>query len=205
MIIGITGGTGCGKTTALKAIQAMGGTVLDCDAIYHQLLKTDAALINAIADRFPTTVTQGVLDRKALGRIVFADAVALKDLNAITHIAVKAEVLRQLERKPALAAIDAIGLFEGGLAELCQLTVAITAPESSRLTRLMSRDGITREYALSRIAAQPSNEEFAKRCDYTLVNQGTQEEFYQECLGFFQKVAIIEENMKTDGRKHYDN
>ena len=80
MIIGITGGTGCGKTTALEVIRDLGGIVLDCDAIYHELLKTDAALLNAIEDRFPGTVIQGTLDRKKLGSIVFADQQALLDL-----------------------------------------------------------------------------------------------------------------------------
>ena len=194
MIIGITGGTGCGKTTALKAISALGGTVLDCDAIYHRLLETDTALRQAIETRFPGTVVNGVLERKKLGNIVFADKAALQDLNAITHKAVKAEVLRQLAPQPALAAIDAIGLFESGLSELCQLTVAVTAPENVRIARLMARDSVSRKYALARIAAQPTCEEFSALCDYTLFNNGTQEEFYQKCLGFFKKMAIIKEN-----------
>ena len=79
MIIGITGGTGCGKTTLLNQIRQLGGTVLDCDAIYHRLLATDDFLLQAIEDRFPGTVIQGALDRKKLGSIVFADDQALLD------------------------------------------------------------------------------------------------------------------------------
>ena len=194
MIIGITGGTGCGKTTALKAIEALGGLVLDCDAIYHNLLQTDNALLSAIENRFPGTVIGGELDRKALGKIVFSDKAALQDLNAITHSAVKAEVLRQLPKDGTFVAIDAIGLFESGLSELCKLTVAITAPKEARLSRLMARDGISREYALARIDAQPTNEAFSCLCDYTLENNSSPEEFYEKCLGFFRKWAIIEEN-----------
>ena len=194
MIIGITGGTGCGKTTALQAVQALGGITLDCDAIYHNLLETDKRLLAAIEDRFPGTVENGALNRKALGNIVFSDKRALQDLNAITHQAVKEEVLRQLPKDNKLAAIDAIGLFESGLSELCKLTVAITAPEKDRLARLMTRDSISREYAQARLTAQPSNEEFSFLCDYTLENSGSPEEFYEKCLGFFRKWAIIEEN-----------
>ena len=135
MIIGITGGTGCGKTTLLNLIRENGGLVLDCDAIYHELLKTDTSLLNAIEGRFPGTVAHGELQRKNLGAIVFADPKALLDLNAITHKAVKDEVLRRLENKPQLAAIDAIALHEGGLAELCDVTVAITAPTEERVKR----------------------------------------------------------------------
>ena len=70
MIIGITGGTGCGKTTLLKLLADRGYTVLDCDAIYHQLLKTDKKLLSAIESRFPGTVICGELHRKELGKIV---------------------------------------------------------------------------------------------------------------------------------------
>ncbi len=191
MIIGITGGTGCGKTTALGVIQELGGVVLDCDAIYHRLLQTDKALLAAIENRFPGTVTEGSLDRKKLGAIVFSDPEALLDLNRITHGAVKQEVLRLLDPEPRLAAIDAIGLFEGGLAELCQLTVAVTAPEEVRIARLMERDHITAEAANARIAAQLPQEEFVKRCDHHLENNGTQSQFRDKCLAFFRGLGIM--------------
>ena len=96
MIIGITGGTGCGKTTLLNLIGEKGGLILDCDAVYHNLLRTDASLLAAIEHRFPGVVEEGGLNRKKLGAIVFADEKALLDLNSITHAAVKREVLRQL-------------------------------------------------------------------------------------------------------------
>ena len=128
MIIGITGGTGSGKTTLLNELKKLSALVLDCDEIYHQLLATDPALLAAIEARFPGTVENGQLQRKNLGTIVFSDENALLDLNRITHAAVKQEVLRQLQSNPALAAIDAIALFESGLDALCDVTVAVTAP-----------------------------------------------------------------------------
>lgn len=191
MIIGITGGTGCGKTTALNILRDAGALVLDCDKIYHGLLQTDKAMLTAISQRFPGAVTDGVLDRKKLGSVVFTDSNALVDLNRITHAAVKREVVSMLSSAPKLAAIDAIGLFEGGLAELCQVTVAITAPVEDRVKRLTARDGITQAYARSRIAAQRSAEEFSALCDYTLENNGTQEEFKVKCLAFFAQLGII--------------
>lgn len=195
MIIGITGGTGCGKTTALNAIRQLGGTVIDCDAVYHKLLQTDKTLLQAIEDRFPGTVIDGALARKKLGTIVFADKDALADLNRITHSAVRQEVLHILKKKPSLAAVDAIELFDGGLAQLCDVTVAVTAPEEDRITRLQIRDGISREYAISRIRAQKSREYFQEKCDYILENNGTQEAFAEKCLAFFRKLIIIKENL----------
>ena len=191
MILGITGGTGCGKTTLLSAIEEMGGMILDCDAIYHELLTSDAALLAAIEARFPGTVENGVLQRKKLGAIVFSDAQALDDLNAITHSAIRAEVLRRLECKPALAAIDAIALFESGLAELCHKTVAVTAPTEERVQRLMARDGITEEYARKRICAQHDESWFRSRCDYILENKGTRKQFQDKCLAFLRESAIM--------------
>ena len=194
MILGITGGTGCGKTTLLNCIAERGGLILDCDAIYHDLLRTDPALLSAIEARFPGTVENGALQRKKLGNLVFSDEKALEDLNAITHGAVKAEVLRRLSEKPRLAAIDAIALFEGGLATLCDITVAVTAPEEARIQRLMVRDGIGRDYAKRRITAQKSAEWFRERCDYCLENNGTQADFQKTCLAFLRKLGIMEAN-----------
>ena len=188
MILGITGGTGCGKTTLLKEIEKRGGLVLDCDAVYHELLTRDMDLLNAIELRFPGVVVDKKLERKKLGAIVFADEAALKDLNAITHGAIKAEIVRRLSENPALAAIDAIALFEGGLAELCDATVAITAPREDRIERLMARDGISREYAENRINAQKSEDWFREMCGHTLNNNGTQEEFREKCSEFLDSL-----------------
>ena len=142
MIIGITGGTGCGKTTLLDAIRQAGGMILDCDAIYHQLLKNDAQLLQTIENRFPGVVENGQLQRKKLGQIVFADENALQDLNRITHGAVKEEVIRRIQSAESvhgadesapyegdsqLIAIDAYALFDSGLSKLCKLTVAATS------------------------------------------------------------------------------
>ena len=191
MIIGITGGTGSGKSTLLHLIEDLGGLVLDCDAIYHELLQTDTALLSAIELRFPGTVTDGSLDRKKLGAIVFADKNALQELNHITHAAVKKEVFRRLASKPNLVAIDAIGLFEGELDNLCDVTVAIIAPAEDRIRRIMARDDISEEYAKNRIAAQHTDDWFASRCGYVLENNGTVEDFQAKCIAFFRVFGII--------------
>lgn len=191
MILGITGGTGCGKTTLLTAIEEAGGLVLDCDAIYHELLASDKGLLAAIEERFPGTVEQGVLLRKKLGTIVFSDGQALLDLNAITHSAVRLEILRRLEASPPLAAIDAIALFEGGLAGLCDVTVAVTAPVEDRVKRLMARDGISEDYARKRISAQHDEDWFRRRCCYVLENNDTKIHFHKKCLAFLRELGIM--------------
>ena len=102
------------------------------------------------------------------------------------------DLLRLLAKQPKLAAIDAIGLFEGGLADLCDTTVAVTAPEKDRIARLIAREGISEEYAASRIAAQKSNEYFSDLCEYTLDNNENLDAFATKCLAFFMQLAIIE-------------
>lgn len=192
MILGITGGTGCGKTTLLNIIAEKGGLILDCDALYHQLLARDDRLLQAIEARFPGTVENGQLQRKKLGAIVFSDHNALQDLNKITHSAIKEEVLRQLETKPRLAAIDAIALFEGGLAELCDTIVAVTAPVEVRVQRLMQRDQISEDYARSRIAAQHDESWFCQHCHHILENDSTQAHFQEKCVAFLRNLGIMD-------------
>ena len=193
IIIGITGGTGCGKTTALSELERLGGEVIDCDAVYHELLETDAQLIAELSDRFPGTVTGGVLDRKALGAIVFSDKKALADLNGIILSYVDREIWRRVDRaraegRPA-AAIDAINLFEGDIGKKCDVTVAVTAPEAERVRRLIAREGISEDYARLRIAAQQPNEYYSGLCDYTLVNDcATRGEFAARCRVLFENI-----------------
>ena len=191
MIIGITGGTGCGKSTLLKLLESKGCLCMDCDAIYHALLAQDKGLLDSIERRFPGTVENGQLNRKKLGSVVFSDPAALSDLNKITHSAVKEEVLRRLEAKPELAAIDAIALHEGGLGSLCDTTVAILAPEEARILRLMEREGISRQYAKSRIAAQHPDEWFRSHCDHVLENNDSLEAFQTKCLAFLASLGIM--------------
>ena len=191
MILGITGGTGCGKSTALDVFRQLGGTVIDCDRVYHRLLQEDAALLSAIAKRFPGTVENGALLRKKLGQQVFSDPEALAALNKLTHAAIREKVTEILRSAPGAVAIDAIALFESGLAALCDITVAVTAPKEVRVRRLMARDNISEDYAVLRIDAQPPQEVFIRQCDHILENNGSEEAFRQKCLAFFAQHDIV--------------
>ena len=191
-ILGITGGTGCGKTTALRTLEELGALIIDCDAVYHGLLIENKEMLAEIDSAFPGVVTGGVLDRKALGAVVFSDAEALARLNGITHSYVGREIDRLLESWAMsggrLAAIDAIELFGGNLARRCKATFAVLADRDKRIERIMARDGITREYAALRVDAQKPDSYFEEKCDYILKNNSTEEEFREKCRSKFLEV-----------------
>ena len=193
--IGITGGTGCGKTTALKELEKLGALIIDCDAVYHELLSSNPQMLSEIDASFPGTVIDGKLERKALGAVVFANSEALIQLNRITHRYVGLEVQRRLEdwamSGGRLAAIDAIELLSSGLADKCNATIGIIADEEVRAERIMARDGISKEYALLRIRAQKPNQFFVDNCDYAVENNGDVRLFAEK---FQQLMKEILEN-----------
>lgn len=191
-VIGITGGTGCGKTTALNCLEELGALIIDCDAVYHELLANSSEMLCDIESAFPGTVTDGVLDRKALGARVFSDDEKLKQLNTITHgyisRAVRERLMEWALSGGTVAAIDAIALIESGLGKLCGAVVGVTADSDKRIARIMRRDGISYEYAAMRVAAQKPNEFFEQNCTYVLKNNGSAEEFENECQNLFKEV-----------------
>ena len=180
-IVGITGGSGCGKTTALQELEKRGALLLDCDAVYHELLRDSDSLITELETAFPGAVADGVVRRDRLGEIVFQNVQKLKLLNEITHRHIMAEITRRLRdwgmQGGTLAALDAIELNSSGLAERCAFTIAVTASDETRIARIMARDGISREKAELRIRAQRSNAWFEENCDFTVANDGDIELF----------------------------
>ena len=193
-IIGITGPTGAGKTTALNELEKLGGCILDADAVYHELLANNQALRRELTERFgPMEDDQGNFDRKKLGSVVFNDPAALADLNTIAHRYVVAEIGKRLEEAErsgcAAAAVDAIALFESGLDRLCQATLAITAPPDIRVKRIMAREGISEDYARARVAAQKADDYYIGLCGYALVNDcNTPEDFSRRARELFQRI-----------------
>lgn len=191
-VFGITGGTGCGKTTALNQISALGGLVIDCDEVYHRLGETSVDLREKLTARFGDVYENGVLNTKLIGKVVFYDPQALLELNAITHGAVGDEVARMLRvyamEGGTLAAVDAIALIESGMAEKYRPLVGILAPVEERVRRIMARDGIDEDYARHRIASQKSDDFYREHCDFILVNDSTQEVFANKSKKYFMEV-----------------
>lgn len=191
-VIGITGGTGSGKTTALRCLEALGALIIDCDEVYHGLLFENGEMLAEICEAFPEAAPNGVFDRKALGAAVFGDAGALEKLNAITHRYV-IERVQNLLREYAmnggeLAALDAIELISSGLSERCDVTVGVIADRETRIQRITERDGISRAYAEKRADAQHDEEYFRRNCDRILENNSSHEMFIYNCNKLFKEI-----------------
>lgn len=181
-IIGLTGGIGSGKSTVHRVLEALGADVLDADAIYHELIAPAAGrpseLARALGERFPGVVaTDGTLDRRVLGARVFGDAGELAALDAIAHPAVARETARRMsalaDRGARFVVYDVPLLYEAQLATGMDGVIVVWAPREVQLSRLMARDGLSREDALARVASQMPLDEKRARATWVIDSSGT--------------------------------
>jgi dephospho-CoA kinase len=158
-VIGLTGPIGCGKTTVAAMLGRLGGVVIDADALTREVMAPGQPALDAIRARFGDSVFSdaGVLDRSALGEIVFADEAALRDLEAIVHPGVRALIETRIERAARegdpFVVVEAIKLVEGGLADRCDETWLIECPREVQRERLAGR-GMEAADIERRLAAQ---------------------------------------------------
>ena len=174
-IIGITGGSGSGKSYVAHIMEERGGKWIDADAVYHKLLSDCGAMRREILAKFPeANMNDGEINRKKLASMVFTNDKDLMELNAITHPFIISEIeniIGEFYRTDAeFAIVDAIALFESGLSKICDATIGVIAGEKCRLERIMLRDDIGIDRARARIRAQQHEDYYRKKCDYIIEN-----------------------------------
>ena len=191
IVLGLTGGTGAGKSSALAVLRELGAVVLDCDQVYHEMLARDEEMQKDISNAFPGVFrSDGSLNREKLGQEVFMKKEQLEKLTAIVYHFLVPEIQRRLdEAGDSVCAIDAINLLESGLDIVCDRTVAITSPTELRVRRIMARDNITERYARMRVTAQKPDEYYRGKCSCELSNDAdTPEEFQRMARRFFGRL-----------------
>ena len=173
-IIGLTGNLGCGKSTVARMLRDLGAKTIDADEVTREIRETDADVRGAIERRF------GTLDPAHLGRIVFADADALADLESILHPAVRAAVLHWIEQLAGsgaeVAAIEAIKLLESPLHDRCDATWVVRCDEADALARLARSRGLDEQAARRRLAHQSPQDEKVAAADVVIDGSAPMEE-----------------------------
>lgn len=193
-ILGLTGGSGTGKSAACTAFARLGCGVIDADATYRTLCDTCEPMLKEIQNVFGNVFsTDRKLDRKKLGAIVFADAQKLQQLNAITHPYIRQaarDAFAAYSKRGCLLCIyDAPVLFEGQMETLCDKTCAVLAARNTRIARIVARDAITEEYAALRIDAQKDDAFYRERCDYVVQNDADLDTLYTQVRKIYEDMV----------------
>lgn len=175
-IIGLTGQTGAGKSTVARALEKSGYYHIDADRVARDAINADKGVIAALSREYGADIVlpDGTVDRKLLAKRAFSSKQNTERLSEITHPTVVKyirDIILQKEKEniPGVT-VDAIGLFESGLAEICDTNVCVVAPEEIRLDRIIKRDKISLESARQRISAQKGEDFFLANADRVVKN-----------------------------------
>lgn len=199
-LIGLTGNIGCGKSTVSRYLETHGAQVCDADAVTRTVMQPGQEAYDAIVAEFGQAILQqpgGPIDRPALGRIVFADPVALRRLESIVHPATRREIEQWLADQSTAAAaegtrrvavVDAIKLIESGYTRLCDAVWVVICDEREQLRRLVELRGMSQTDALTRISAQPPQSEKMAVADIVIDNSGTPAASEQQVAQAFAQV-----------------
>lgn len=186
-LVGLTGGIGSGKSAVADLLAQFGAVIVDADVLAREVVEPGTPGLAAVADRFGPGVLlpDGRLDRAALAAVVFADADARADLNAIVHPRVRA--LAADRRAAALASdpdalvVDVIPLLvETGQAGRFDTVVVVDCPEDVQVARVMARSGLSEAEARARVAAQASRARRLAAADVVVRNEGTLDDLRAE-------------------------
>ncbi|MDD6620499.1 MAG: dephospho-CoA kinase [Eubacteriales bacterium] len=171
--IGLTGQTGAGKGYVCDYLKSLGFNIINCDDCVKEIYENNPKLFDELKENFgQDIIVNNAVDRKRLSEIVFSDDKRLALLNSIVHPA----VISLCESKAKIPSVlDAPQLFEANAQKKCYKVIAVTASYKTRLERIISRDGISKEQARARMESQLNEEYFIKNSDFVIINDGTED------------------------------
>jgi dephospho-CoA kinase len=178
LVVGLTGGIGCGKSEVRKRLKKAGVRVIDADTLAKEIAEKNPAVVATIKKEFGSDIygADGKLQRKKLAAIVFNDSTKLAALNAIIHPRVIGTVEREIdalrEQGEKLVVVEAALHYEVNWNEAMDVMVVVSAPMEQRIPRVMQRDGVDEAAVHRRIATQLPIEEKVKRADFVIENDG---------------------------------
>ena len=178
-VIGLTGQSGAGKTTVSRVFSQNGFAVIDADIISREVTKKGHPCLTELSEAFGSDIinSDGTLNRKRLGSIVFSDREKLRQLNGIIYPYIIYRIISRIdelsEEGRELILLDAPTLFEANADDLCDLIISVTADESIRMSRIIARDNITPEAAKKRFESQYSEHFFVNHSDFVIINNKT--------------------------------
>ena len=193
-IIGLTGGIASGKSLVAGILESLGAVVIDADRLAREVVTPGTTPYNAIIKKFGKGIVNadGTIDRKTLGKIVFANSSARKHLEQITHPAIGelAENRFAEERRKGTQTVFYMAplLIEAGIASKVDEVWIVFADKKTQLERLMRRDGIGHDEALQKIAAQMPIDEKIKLGKIIIYNTGTREETEKQVIELWEAL-----------------
>lgn len=200
ILVGLTGGIGSGKSTVSSKLAALGAEIIDADAITREVQRPGSPVVKAIAERFGDDIldTEGALRRDRLAEIVFSDPEALRDLNAIVHPAVGAEInhrVTRLTHTHKVVVLDIPLLTENPRSGL-QGKIVVDVPIEVQVDRLVRYRGFTEAEANARIGRQAGRNDRLEDADWVIDNTGTIDDLDQQITALWQRLTALPQRLE---------
>lgn len=183
VVIGLTGMSGSGKSTACGIFRDYGFEIIDCDLLSRQIVEKTHPCFKEIVAEFSSDILDkdGGLDRRKMAELIFSSPEKRKRLNGIMYPYISYIVINQIvnydQEERHFVVLDAPTLFESGIDEMCDYIVSVVADEKTLIKRIMERDGIDERLARRRLSSQQNKEFYSERSDFCADNCGNMNEF----------------------------
>jgi len=200
MILGLTGMSGAGKSTAAKLFAENGFCVIDCDTLAREII-TRSPCVDEVKTNFPEVFTDDNFDRKKAAKVLFSNPQKLQQYQKIVFPYVTYGIIKEIEKSKDNILLDAPTLFQSKADDFCDEIIAVIADKSMCVERIVERDSVTENDAVMRLNNQPQSEFFKNKCDYIIENNGDTNDFKKE----IEKISNSYTNLNNTNCSSTDN